>query len=37
VNEFEQSEYLDVAKKRIAELKSLPAPASKDTPKGALS
>jgi outer membrane protein assembly factor BamD len=36
VNEFEQSEYLEVAKKRIAELKSLPAPASKDTPKGAL-
>jgi outer membrane protein assembly factor BamD len=37
VNEFEQSDYLEVAKKRIAELKTLqPAPASKD-PQGALS
>jgi outer membrane protein assembly factor BamD len=38
VNEFEQSDYLDLAKKRIAELKStLPAAAGKETPKGALS
>jgi outer membrane protein assembly factor BamD len=38
VNEFEQSEYLETAKKRIAELKSTqPAPAGKDIPKGALS
>ena len=37
VNEFEQSDYLDVAKKRIAELKStVPATPGKDTPKGAL-
>ena len=37
VNEFEQSDYLEQAKKRIAELKSTqPAPAAKDTPKGAL-
>jgi len=38
VNEFEQSEYLDLAKKRIADIKStLPATPGKDTPKGALS
>jgi outer membrane protein assembly factor BamD len=38
VSEFEQSEYLEAAKKRIAELKStLPAAAGKDTPKGARS
>ena len=38
VNEFEQSDYLDLARKRIADLKSTaPAPAGKDTPKGALS
>jgi len=37
VNEFEQSDYLEVAKKRIAELKStVPATPGKDTPKGAL-
>ena len=38
VNEFERSDYLELAKKRIADLKStLPAAAGKDTPKGALS
>ena len=38
VNEFEQSDYLEIAKRRIAELKSTaPAPAGKVTPKGALS
>jgi outer membrane protein assembly factor BamD len=38
VNEFEQSEYLELAKKRIADLKAtLPAATGKDTPKGATS
>jgi len=38
VNEFDRSDYLETAKKRIADLKStLPAAAGKDTPKGALS
>ena len=38
VNEFDQSEYLELAKKRIADLKAtLPAAAGKDTPKGAMS
>ena len=38
VNEFEQSEYLEEAKRRIADLKAtLPATTGKDTPKGALS
>ena len=36
VNEFEQSEYLELAKKRIADLKAtLPAAPGKDVPKGA--
>ena len=38
VNEFERSDYLELARRRIADLKStLPAAAGKDTPKGALS
>jgi outer membrane protein assembly factor BamD len=38
VKEFEQSEYLEKAKLRITELKAtLPAPAGKEIPKGALS
>jgi outer membrane protein assembly factor BamD len=38
VKEFEQSEYLEKAKARITELKTtLPAPAGKEIPKGALS
>jgi outer membrane protein assembly factor BamD len=38
VKEFEQSEYLEQAKKRIADLKAtLPAAAGKETPKGAMS
>jgi outer membrane protein assembly factor BamD len=38
VHEFEQSEYLEQAKKRIADLKAtLPAAAGKDVSKGALS
>jgi outer membrane protein assembly factor BamD len=38
VKEFEQSDYLEDAKKRIEELKAtLPAAAGKDVPKGAVS